>query len=390
MPAVVFGLGMGALILSIAWPSNSEGSAIPAPLAQIDTTDPELSNHDEPAPAIAKRAPASETSARAPESQVERAAPPVVRQAPPSEALPAVQAKVLGASTGRNMTRSSSATSGSAAAAGPYSVAVMPEGPQQVDDVAAELVSRLKRSGFDAGITTLEDAGRPDALIVLGASGTNSNEAWYCDVGPSGSLQLARNLVQAGAAGSGSSEDGPVSNFPCEDVHSGRARVPAVLLELSSQALSRNDEALSAVDGFTQAVDRYFKENKTAVRQARGAAKLVWPAYGPITSYYGPAHPLGIDVGMWQGNIVAATAGTVLWAGGDPCCGYGRYVVIQSSDGIETLYAHLETLAVRKGQKVRQGQALGKVGCTGRCSGPHLHFEVYDNGRRQNPMRYLP
>jgi murein DD-endopeptidase MepM/ murein hydrolase activator NlpD len=65
-------------------------------------------------------------------------------------------------------------------------------------------------------------------------------------------------------------------------------------------------------------------------------------------------------------------------------------VVIKSSDGIETLYAHLEALAVRKGQKVRQGQALGRVGCTGHCSGPHLHFEVYDNGRRQDPMRYLP
>jgi murein DD-endopeptidase MepM/ murein hydrolase activator NlpD len=82
--------------------------------------------------------------------------------------------------------------------------------------------------------------------------------------------------------------------------------------------------------------------------------------------------------------------GTVVWAGGDPCCGYGRYVVIQSRGGIEALYAHLETLAVRKGQRVRQGQALGEVGCTGRCFGRHLHFEVFEGGRRQNPMLYLP
>jgi murein DD-endopeptidase MepM/ murein hydrolase activator NlpD len=80
----------------------------------------------------------------------------------------------------------------------------------------------------------------------------------------------------------------------------------------------------------------------------------------------------------------------VLFAGGDPCCSYGLYVVVVSPDGITTVYAHLESIAVTQGQKVRQGQALGEVGCTGHCYGTHLHFEVIEGGTRRNPISYLP
>ena len=55
-----------------------------------------------------------------------------------------------------------------------------------------------------------------------------------------------------------------------------------------------------------------------------------------------------------------------------------------------TLYAHLGAVVVTPGQTVRQGQAVGAVGCTGNCTGPHLHFEVIVEGERRNPMDYLP
>jgi murein DD-endopeptidase MepM/ murein hydrolase activator NlpD len=87
--------------------------------------------------------------------------------------------------------------------------------------------------------------------------------------------------------------------------------------------------------------------------------------------------------------IVAATDGIVRFASGDACCSYGIFVMIESGDGLTTLYAHFNSLLVTEGERVRQGQPLGEVGCTGTCFGTHLHFEVWRDGVRQNPMEYL-
>jgi murein DD-endopeptidase MepM/ murein hydrolase activator NlpD len=123
------------------------------------------------------------------------------------------------------------------------------------------------------------------------------------------------------------------------------------------------------------------------------ASGLIWPAVGPISSYYGPSHPLGIDIDMFNnpyGAVVAATAGVITFAGGNAGYSYGLYVIIMSPDGIETLYAHFSSIAVVQGQQVAQGQIIGNAGCTGYCTGNHLHFEVIDNGVRVNPLAYLP
>jgi murein DD-endopeptidase MepM/ murein hydrolase activator NlpD len=120
---------------------------------------------------------------------------------------------------------------------------------------------------------------------------------------------------------------------------------------------------------------------------------LVWPAYGPISSYMDGSHPLGIDIDMYNNvgaPVGAATEGTVTFVGGSTCCSYGLYVVVMSPGGIETLYAHFSGFAVSQGQYVSAGQTLGYAGCTGYCTGTHLHFEVIDNGVRVNPLNYLP
>jgi murein DD-endopeptidase MepM/ murein hydrolase activator NlpD len=128
---------------------------------------------------------------------------------------------------------------------------------------------------------------------------------------------------------------------------------------------------------------------------ARSASSegLIWPVTGPISSYMGPSHPLGIDIDLYNNPnapILAATAGVVTFAGGDACCSYGLYVVIVSPGGIETLYAHLSSINVVQGQQVAQGTVIGYGGCTGYCTGNHLHFEVIDNGVRVDPLSYLP
>ena len=120
---------------------------------------------------------------------------------------------------------------------------------------------------------------------------------------------------------------------------------------------------------------------------------LIWPIGGPISSAYGPSHPLGIDIDGYRSAgtpVGAATRGTVVFAGGNACCSYGLYVVVMSPGGIETLYAHLSSIAVSQGETVSQGEEVGIIGSTGYSTGTHLHFEVIDNGTRVNPVAYLP
>jgi murein DD-endopeptidase MepM/ murein hydrolase activator NlpD len=122
------------------------------------------------------------------------------------------------------------------------------------------------------------------------------------------------------------------------------------------------------------------------------AAGLIWPVHGPITSPFGPRwggfHP-GIDIGVPTGTpIEAAAAGTVIYCGWES--GYGNLVVIDHHNGLATAYAHQSRIAVSCNQDVSQGQVIGYVGCTGFCTGPHLHFEVRVNGSPVDPLGYLP
>lgn len=122
------------------------------------------------------------------------------------------------------------------------------------------------------------------------------------------------------------------------------------------------------------------------------SAGLIWPVAGPVSSYYGPGHPLGIDIDGFHlagAAIAASTSGTVVFAGGNACCSYGLYVVILSPGGIETLYGHLSSISVSAGETVSQGQTIGIIGDTGYSTGTHLHFEVIDNGVRVDPVAYL-
>jgi murein DD-endopeptidase MepM/ murein hydrolase activator NlpD len=125
---------------------------------------------------------------------------------------------------------------------------------------------------------------------------------------------------------------------------------------------------------------------------------MTWPAQGPITSTYGwRVHPIfgtrrfhaGVDIGAPTGSpIVAAGSGTVAFAGSKG--GYGNATIIDHGGGIATLYGHQSSIGGHEGQHVSIGQRIGAVGCTGYCTGPHLHFEVRVNGDPVNPMGWLP
>jgi murein DD-endopeptidase MepM/ murein hydrolase activator NlpD len=120
------------------------------------------------------------------------------------------------------------------------------------------------------------------------------------------------------------------------------------------------------------------------------ASGFIWPVSGPITSPFGwrwgRMHE-GIDIGAPTGTAIhAAKAGTIIFAGVQS--GYGNIVIIDHGGGVATAYGHMSAIWVGGGS-VSQGQGIGAVGCTGHCTGPHLHFEVRINGAPVNPLNYL-
>lgn len=126
--------------------------------------------------------------------------------------------------------------------------------------------------------------------------------------------------------------------------------------------------------------------------QPSGGSGWQWPSGGTMTSGYGMRwgrmHE-GVDVAAGHGSpVVAARSGTVSHAG--RMGGYGNMVLIAHGGGITTGYAHLSSVAVSPGQSVGAGQRIGGMGCTGSCTGTHVHFEVRVNGAPRNPLGYLP
>lgn len=123
------------------------------------------------------------------------------------------------------------------------------------------------------------------------------------------------------------------------------------------------------------------------VVSATGA--FVWPAAGRISQRFVWYHP-GIDIANKGGGpILAADAGTVALAGWPDNRGYANRVILDHGNGFRTLYAHLSRINVEVGQTVNRGDIIGQMGCTGRCTGTHLHFEVLQNGVYVDPLNLL-
>lgn len=197
----------------------------------------------------------------------------------------------------------------------------------------------------------------------------------------------------------------------------------AAVLELEKTAAAKKnvveirknerEEVLTAVVGERDTAERAYQElldtsrrieqlirnQKSGNKEAIGGSGIMmWPASGPITSPFGwRTHPIfgtqrfhsGIDIGADYGDSVhAADGGVVIYS--DWMGGYGKAVIIDHGSGISTLYAHNSELLVSEGQRVYKGQTISRVGSTGYSTGPHLHFEVRQNGSPVSPMGYLP
>lgn len=123
----------------------------------------------------------------------------------------------------------------------------------------------------------------------------------------------------------------------------------------------------------------------------QGSGMFSWPVSGATISSrfgerWGRTHK-GVDLVSGNRTIKAADAGTVTFAGQQS--GYGNVVIVNHRNGYETVYGHLNSIAVSSGQKLEQGAKIGVMGNTGRSTGTHLHFEIRKNGSALNPMKYL-
>lgn len=148
-----------------------------------------------------------------------------------------------------------------------------------------------------------------------------------------------------------------------------------------SQALQAASDALAA----------QLRGSSTGTATPGNAPHFIWPVQGPITSPFGSRwgtlHP-GIDIGVPSNTPVhAAAAGKVVYCGWES--GYGNLVMIDHGGGYATAYGHNTRVAVSCGQQVAQGQVIAYSGCTGFCTGPHVHFEVRVNGSPVDPLGYL-
>ncbi len=126
-------------------------------------------------------------------------------------------------------------------------------------------------------------------------------------------------------------------------------------------------------------------------RPATSQAEYLWPAAGPIMSGFGVRDGRrhdGIDISAKPGTpIVAARAGVVTHAGW--YYDYGLTVMLDHGGGVVTIYGHTSAVLVQPGQTVRAGDVIARVGCSGRCTGSHVHFEVRIQGRAVDPLTVL-
>lgn len=152
-------------------------------------------------------------------------------------------------------------------------------------------------------------------------------------------------------------------------------------------------DIVSNIEKNIHELDQYLLDKDSYLN----STPTILPADGWITSYFGQRispylnklkmHE-GLDVGAPYGTPVHAPADGIVTFSGEKA-GFGKFVQVDHGYGIETIYAHNQSLSVRAGQKVKRGNLLAAVGNTGHSTGPHLHYEVRVNGIAVDPLYFI-
>jgi len=152
-----------------------------------------------------------------------------------------------------------------------------------------------------------------------------------------------------------------------------RANKPIIVAEAPEEVSPPEEEAPPA-------------EEKPSTQKNEGG--FIWPTTTRKLSQYFGWHHTGIDIpNRALPPIFAAKSGKVAFSGW--LGGYGHLIILDHGDSTRTYYAHLSQDYVKVGESVKQGETIGKMGSTGRSTGPHLHFEIRKNGKTVNPLSYF-
>jgi murein DD-endopeptidase MepM/ murein hydrolase activator NlpD len=160
--------------------------------------------------------------------------------------------------------------------------------------------------------------------------------------------------------------------------------------------LDANDIQSDAISAGTVLFIPGAKMDKSELRQALGEL-FIYPISGRRSSGFGwrtdpftgvRSYHAGLDLAAPSGTSVKASSDGRVSATGTTAV-YGNFIIISHSGDYQTMYAHLSRILVKNGASVNQGEVIGRVGSTGRSTGPHLHFAVYKNKRAINPLEVL-
>lgn len=162
-------------------------------------------------------------------------------------------------------------------------------------------------------------------------------------------------------------------------------------------ALPIDEDGLAALELKMAQLERNMRAYESVLRE-RGYTPTVWPVLGKLEGGFGGRrNPFGgnsfefhsgQDIDAATGDpVVSGASGKVTFTGWQN--GYGQLVVIDHGGGLTTRYGHLSHIDVIQGQTVGRGEFIGRVGSTGRSTGPHLHYEVRINDEPVNPLQYL-
>jgi murein DD-endopeptidase MepM/ murein hydrolase activator NlpD len=165
-------------------------------------------------------------------------------------------------------------------------------------------------------------------------------------------------------------------------------------------ALASPDDTFGLLRSLLEGLESRLRIVRTNVEKRNALAAAtpsIWPAHGWLSSSMGPRrdpvtggsdYHAGLDIAGDRGQPIYATAaGSITQAGYQGA--YGNLIVIDHGFGLQTRYGHLSGFAVKKGDRVKRGDVIGRLGATGRATGNHLHYEVLANGKLLNPLRLL-
>lgn len=162
---------------------------------------------------------------------------------------------------------------------------------------------------------------------------------------------------------------------------------------LEASTLADMDRSLTRLTHRSAQLEEYYRDQTVLL----SSTPSVWPVRGYFSAAFGNRidpftaqrdfHP-GIDISTPIGTKVHAPAdGIVISAGKQG--GYGNALTIDHGYGVVTRYGHLDSFAVKPGQRIKRGEVIGYVGNTGRSTGPHLHYEVWVRDQAQNPIHFI-